>query len=1391
MAALVSQATLASLAFAQDFEINRPNNSVAGPEKSNKARPNKPTAPSSSQGLGWGSSIDVARQARAAQDALNRGDYAAATTYAQQAAKSAPQNTQLWFLLGYAARLASRYQVSLDAYQEGLRREPNSTAGLSGLAQTYAKMGRTDEAVRLLLKVVETKPNDVQTLELAGELLLEPDPNRALELLRKADSLQPSARPELLIARAYQRLNQPEQAKQFLSRAVSRAPKDPEVLRAVASQYRENGQYDQAISTLEAVPSKTPDVLTDLAYTYEVAGQKQKAADLYSQLADRTKGNIGLDLSAAQSLLEVGQPDAAQKFLDRAKQLNGDHYRLHALLGQIASSENRLTDGVSEYQLALRDLPPSPPEGPLYPINLRLNLYELYQQSGDQNAAKQQLDLAATELQQANIPTSLRPEFLRTRAMVESGLGDFDASARDFQAALALTPGNVNTMVDYASLLRKTGQNKAAQDMYLKALQTDPQNRVALISLGDLARSQGDNKQAAEYFSRAAQAHPKDFAPRLALGDLHSSQRDFRVAEEDYEAAYKLMPSSAQIIAGGAATALEGHDLDLAKRWLDRASSAMNSNPAVMREWERYLTWKGQYQEAADYGFKVLEQLPNDTEGAVYLAYDLYYLGRYQEALDLATKYDSILHNNRDLALIAGYVHVRNNQLEEALADFTRAVERDPRMATGFADRGFVLNDLRQARKAVSDFQTALGLQPKYPEAHLGLAYAYLQLHRPAPALKELELAQQVLGKERPWHLARAEAFRQERNFAAAEPEYRIALEEKPDDVGTQLALADTLYRLRRYNDAINLLNASLKISPENPAAYAEMAQAYSRLGKRQEMIQNVEKAEQYGKGRGDILMATGEALLFMGEKDAAMQRLSHALDSPLADTVGVRMVIADIFVREGHWDDAQRQVGLAFAEARVDENVSVTPDDFVAAANVFLAMHQFDLARKYFETARQAGADEGVVSIGLANSYLAQGKTNSAEVELARLRHTGEYKDNYQYLMAEATLYRQRQDTVNALSMFAQAGALAPEGDLENVQKAQYEVAGQEGRQINQNVSLFSNASFAPVFEDINVYTLDAKLLHITNPSLLPPPRHSYQSLGAEYFRLHFNHVPTISGFVGESMTSGRLFFPSNGVVQNRNTFDTFFNAGVTPILHLGSNTITLNPGLQFTIRRDTTSPVFVSQNLFRQYLYLSTSSFFNWVAINGSAVHESGPFTDQNLHSRDAYASLEFTVGRPWGKTSVIAGYTVRDLLYRPQAREYFTTSTYVGVQRKFGDRLTAAVIGEYLRSWLVQFTNFSIAQAILPAARVDYRVRDHWSIQGSFLLSRGEGFHAYDNAQGQFLISYLRPTQRRFAVGGEETKVSYPARFSFGIQEQTFYDFAGQTRNTILPIVRFTFF
>ena len=129
--------------------------------------------------------------------------------------------------------------------------------------------------------------------------------------------------------------------------------------------------------------------------------------------------------------------------------------------------------------------------------------------------------------------------------------------------------------------------------------------------------------------------------------------------------------------------------------------------------------------------------------------------------------------------------------------------------------------------------------------------------------------------------------------------------------------------------------------------------------------------------------------------------------------------------------------------------------------------------------------------------------------------------------MMASANLSRQRQDPLHALSAFAQASTVAGSQDHGVAETLQYAAADEEGRQINDKVSIVPEASFAPSLEDINVYTLDAKILKITNPALLPPPRHSFQSLAESHYRVQLGNLPAITGFVGQSMTAGRLLYP------------------------------------------------------------------------------------------------------------------------------------------------------------------------------------------------------------------------------------------------------------------------
>ena len=62
---------------------------------------------------------------------------------------------------------------------------------------------------------------------------------------------------------------------------------------------------------------------------------------------------------------------------------------------------------------------------------------------------------------------------------------------------------------------------------------------------------------------------------------------------------------------------------------------------------------------------------------------------------------------------------------------------------------------------------------------------------------------------------------------------------------------------------------------------------------------------------------------------------------------------------------------------------------------------------------------------------------------------------------------------------------------------------------------------------------------------------------------------------------------------------------------------------------------------------------------------------------------------------------------------------------------------------------------------------------------------------NVQGEFLISYSKPVHRNVNDGTGEISIDYPLRFSVGIEQQKFFNFAGRGQTFFRPVVRLTLF
>jgi hypothetical protein len=267
----------------------------------------------------------------------------------------------------------------------------------------------------------------------------------------------------------------------------------------------------------------------------------------------------------------------------------------------------------------------------------------------------------------------------------------------------------------------------------------------------------------------------------------------------------------------------------------------------------------------------------------------------------------------------------------------------------------------------------------------------------------------------------------------------------------------------------------------------------------------------------------------------------------------------------------------------------------------------------------------------------------------------------------------------------------------------------------------------------------------------------------------------------------------PSADSIVNRDTTDYTINFGINPTFHVGSAVFTFNPGIQETIRRDSEDPANMNQNLFRQFVYMSTSSFFNMVSVTGYAVRETGPFTLENLSSRDVSGALDFRVGRPWGKTFLLTGWGARDEQFSPVAREFYYTSAYLGLERRFSEKLDISVVAEDLRAWRVEGSAFANSQALRPAAHVVWSPTRNWSVEASTAYSRNMAFHAYDAVQSAFAVSYAMPIHRTFRGEGQDVQLTYPIRFSAGLQQEDFYNFpgGGGASQQFRPYVRITIF
>ena len=350
---------------------------------------------------------------------------------------------------------------------------------------------------------------------------------------------------------------------------MSFAPSPPTIVRS--------GQFDQAIATLKSVPLRDSSSLAELAYTYQVAGRKNGSGRYYVRAADLAKGQIDIQLNAAQAsstLVSLIVLKACSSAWKRSTQTITDCMPFVA-----RSPICKVTMTMrfaSTRQLSLTCLIRCRKASSIR-VASRLDLYLLYRDVGDSASAQREASSARSFLQPLNLQDSTRPEFLRLRAAVEMAFDDSSSAERDLKEAISLAPSSSNIVLNYANLLWKTNRKPEAIKVYTHALDLDPGNAAALSSLGYLSRETGDHAGAEKYFEK--------FGNCILTITFHTSLSETCTPNaasltSRRPATKKRMNGADQCsgIAGGINSALEGHKSRSPKTgWIEQRGNRRKS----------------------------------------------------------------------------------------------------------------------------------------------------------------------------------------------------------------------------------------------------------------------------------------------------------------------------------------------------------------------------------------------------------------------------------------------------------------------------------------------------------------------------------------------------------------------------------------------------------------------------------------------------------------------------------------------------------------------------------------------------------------------------------------------------------------------------------------------
>jgi Flp pilus assembly protein TadD len=179
-------------------------------------------------------------------------DYQDADKWMTEAVRLAPESGDAWYSLGRIRYSEEKFDGAVEAFQEALKRLPQSVKAENNLGLAYEGLYEPEKAMAAYRQAIEwqkDKPNPTEQpyINLGKLLMAGEHSEEALALLLKAEIISPRQEvTRVAIGKIYQKQGEMKKAEDELRQAVEIAPKDATVHFLLGRIYQSEGLVEMA-----------------------------------------------------------------------------------------------------------------------------------------------------------------------------------------------------------------------------------------------------------------------------------------------------------------------------------------------------------------------------------------------------------------------------------------------------------------------------------------------------------------------------------------------------------------------------------------------------------------------------------------------------------------------------------------------------------------------------------------------------------------------------------------------------------------------------------------------------------------------------------------------------------------------------------------------------------------------------------------------------------------------------------------------------------------------------------------------------------------------------------------------------------------------------------------